>query len=87
MSNRPCGCQIGELRGRLKDLAESIASSAHIFSTAEIDRNKEFEKLLVESEEMEIYSQTGPTLPELGRRHPNSETDITFSHQFFCQCL
>jgi hypothetical protein len=49
------GCQIGELRGRFKSLAERIESSAHIFSTAQIDGNKESEELFVESEEMEIY--------------------------------
>jgi hypothetical protein len=57
------------LRGRLKTLAECIAISAHNFSTAEIGRNKESEELFVESEEMEIYSQTGPTFTGFDRAH------------------
>jgi hypothetical protein len=63
---------LGELRGRLKGRAERTASSEHIFSTVKIDHNKESEELFVESEAMEIYSQTGPTFPEFDRhRHPN----------------
>jgi hypothetical protein len=84
MSSRPFGYQIGELRGRLKDLAEHTASSVPIFSTAEIDHNKESEKLFVESKEMEIYSQTGPTFTEFDRRHhPN----IVNGHHFLTSIL
>jgi hypothetical protein len=45
---------------------------------------KESEELFVESEEMEIYSQTGPTFPEFDRRyHPN----IVSGHHFFTSIL
>jgi hypothetical protein len=63
----------------LKGLAERIANSAHIFSTAESVVIQESEELFVKSEEMEIYSQTGPTFPEFHcRHHPN----IVNGHHF-----
>jgi hypothetical protein len=84
----PFGCQIGELRSRLKHLAEHIANSAHIFSTTELDRNKESEELFVESDEMKIYSQTGPTFSEFdARHHPNIVNGHYFLTLIFCQYL
>jgi hypothetical protein len=79
MSNRPFGRQIGELRDRLEGIAECIASSRISFQRQKSIIIKQSEELFVESEEMEIYSQTGPTFPEFDRRH---DSTIVNGHHF-----
>jgi hypothetical protein len=73
------------LRGRLKGLAERICElGAYLFNGRKSIVIKEPEELFVESEEMEIYSQTGPTFSEFDRRRrPNIVNEHHFPTSIF----